>query len=40
MNMPGFSAEASLCKTSGHYHCMATRGSNESPRQVTSQLTA
>ena len=38
MKMPGFSAEASLCKTSGHYHCMATRGSSEDPREVLSQL--
>jgi len=38
MKMPGFTAEASLYKTSGHYHCMAIRGYSQGRREVISQL--
>jgi hypothetical protein len=38
MHVPGFSAEASLYKTRGHYHSMAMSGCSEGRRDVISQL--
>jgi hypothetical protein len=38
MKTPGFSAEASLYKTRGHYHCMAMSGCSKGQRDVISQL--
>jgi hypothetical protein len=37
-NIPGFTAEASLYKTSGHYHCVVMSGYSEGRRGVISQL--
>ncbi len=36
-NMPGFTAEVSLCKTSGHCHMIETARASES-REVLPQL--
>jgi hypothetical protein len=38
MKTPGFSAEASLYKTRGHYHCMVMSGCSKGQRDVISQL--
>lgn len=38
MKMPEFSAEASLGRATGRYHCTATRGSGKERREVVSQL--
>ena len=38
MKTPGFSADASLYKTSGHYHRMAMSGCSKGRRNVIPQL--
>jgi hypothetical protein len=40
MNMPGFTAEASLCKGSGRYQSVATQSYSGGEQRVVSQIRA
>ncbi len=40
MNMPGFSAEASLCKANERYQSVAPRGYSSGAKRVVSQIGA
>jgi len=38
VNMPGFTAEAALYKTSGHYHLTETHDAGEGGQKIQPQL--